>query len=225
MRIASLIISLSIAALCGASAIAQPTAMASLAAAVAATQAAKTDYAFDFHLQTASQAWQARFDPNADPRLRLIAPSRDQLEGGAQRAYDNLADQMDGVSWCASEGMDQVADVRLLREDGETATYSFQPTRESVRGATARQFADRLRGEVTITKANPDITRVRVFAPAAFSPIPLTQLEAFNMEIECALAPNGRRYAAQTQMEMRGAAFGQAFDERSTQRTSNLSAP
>lgn len=199
--------------------------MASLATAVAATQAAKADYAFDFHLQTTEQSWQARFDPAADPRLRLVSPSRDQLEGGAQRAFDNLADQMDGVSWCASEGMDRVTNVQLLREDSETATYSFQPTRESIRGATARQFADRLRGEVTVTKENPDVTRVRVFAPAAFSPIPLTQLEAFNMEIECAPAPNGRRYAAQTRMEMRGSAFGQAFNERSTQRTSNLATP
>lgn len=225
MRIASLIASLSVAALCGASAIAQPTAMTSLAAAVAATQAAKADYAFDLHLQTTDQNWQARFNPNNDPRLQLVSPNRDQLEGGARRAFDSLADQMDGVSWCASEGMDRVANVQLMREDAETATYSFQPTRESIRGASARQFADRLRGEVTITKANPDVTRVRVFAPEAFSPIPLTQLAAFNMVIECAVAPNGRRYAAHTQTEMRGTAFGQAFNERSTQRASNLVAP
>jgi len=224
MRIASLIVSLSIAALCGASAIAQPVATASLATAVAATQAAKTDYAFDFHLQTTDQTWQARFDPNADPRLRLVSPTRDSLDGGARRAFDGLAERMEGVSWCASEGMDRVTDVRLLREDAETATYSFQPTRESVRGEQAQRFADRLRGEVTLTKENPDITNLRIFAPEAFSPLPLTQLQSFNMTIRCIAAPNGRRYAAETMMELRGTAFGQAFNERSVQRASNLSA-
>ncbi|GAN00453.1 hypothetical protein U91I_04119 [alpha proteobacterium U9-1i] len=225
MRIASLVLSLSVAALCGASALAQPSATALLASAVGATQSAKADYAFDFHLRTATQGWRARFEPGADPRLRLVSPSRDQLNANSQRAFDNLAEQLDGVSWCASEGMDRVTDVSLMREDADTATYSFQPTRESIRGATARQFADRLRGEVTITKIDPDVTHLRVFAPAPFSPLPLTQLQSFNLEITCQVAPNGRRYAAETAMELRGQAFGQAIDERTFQRAENLTAP
>ena len=194
-----------------------------LTQAVAATQAAKADYAFDYELNTSKANWNARFDPSATPHLRMVTPARDALSDDERRAFDRMAEDFEGVSWCASEGMGRVADVRLLREDATSATYSFQPTRESVRGEQARRFAERLRGEVTVLKATPDIARVRLFVPEGFSPAPLVRLDSLNVVITCQTAPNGRRYAAETTTVMRGSAFGQAFDERSVQRARNLS--
>jgi hypothetical protein len=193
-----------------------------LAQAVAATQAAKAAYVFDLDIDSAEQNWRARFDPSATPNLRLLEPRREDLENDDRRAFDNIAERMEGVSWCASDNIDRVANVRLLREDAETATYAFQPTRESIRGEQARAYANRLRGELTLTKVNPDITHVRIFTPAAFSPMPLVRVDRLNIAITCAAAPNGRRFAAETVSEVRGSAFGQAFDERTVQRTRNV---
>jgi len=204
---------------------AQGAAPALLMSAVAATQAAKTDYAFDFELETSKQTWRARFDPRANPRLRLVEPRREALSGDERRAFDRLAERMEGVSWCASETMGRVEAVRLVREDDAAAVYAFQPTAESVRGEQARRFADRLRGELTLIKANPDISRIRLYAPQAFSPLPLVRVDEVNITISCQTAPNGRRYAAETVTQLRGAAFGQSFNERSVQRARNLSAP
>jgi hypothetical protein len=223
------LIALSLAVAPLASATAQSPAAAALPAAllqaVAATEAAKAAYAFDLELASAERNWQARFDPNGNPRLRLVSPSRETLDNDERRGFDRMAESFEGVSWCASENMGRVANVRLMREDETSATYSFQPTRESVRGEQARRFADRMRGEVTVTKATPDITRVRLFIPAAFSPMPLVRVDAFNVVITCQAAPNGRRYAAETTSDVRGSAFGQDFNERSVQRARNLSAP
>ena len=72
---------------------------------------------------------------------------------------------------------------------------------------------------------NPDISRVRLYVPTAFSPLPLVRLNHLNIVITCAVAPNGRRYAAETTSTLRGSAFGQAFDERTVQRARNLSTP
>jgi len=210
-------------AIFAANAAAQSAGPALLTQAVAATQAAKADYAFDYELNTSKANWNARFDPSATPHLRMVTPARDALSDDERRAFDRMAEDFEGVSWCASEGMGRVADVRLLREDATSATYSFQPTRESVRGEQARRFAERLRGEVTVLKATPDIARVRLFVPEGFSPAPLVRLDSLNVVITCQTAPNGRRYAAETTTVMRGSAFGQAFDERSVQRARNLS--
>jgi hypothetical protein len=203
----------------------QAVATALLTQAVAATQAAKADYAFDFELDTSKQNWRARFDPSATPQLRLRQPRREALERDERRAFDRMAEQIDGVSWCASEQIGRVDAVRLLREDETSATYSFQPTPESIRGDQARRFADRLRGEMTIAKASPDVTRLRIYTPVAVSPLPLVRVERVNIAITCHTAPNGRRYAAETVSDVRGSAFGQAFDEHSVQRARNLSAP
>jgi len=193
-----------------------------LAAAVAATQGAKTDYAFDYGLDSAKQTWRAHYDPRATPHLQLTQPRREDLPDDQRRAFDGVARQMDGVSWCASQQMNHVTALRLLREDEASATYAFQPTAESIRGEQARRFANQLRGEMTLTKAAPDITRVRIYAPAAFSPMLLVNVARLNIVINCAAAPNGRRYAAETTTEIAGNALGQSFDERSVQRVGNL---
>jgi hypothetical protein len=208
-----------------AAAAAQSGAPALLTSAVSATQAAKADYAFDYELETSKQTWRARFDPRTDPRLRLVQPRREELKGDERRAFDRMAEQMEGVSWCASENIGRVGDVRLVREDETSATYSFQPTAESIRGEQARRFADRLRGEMTLIKQTPDIARVRLYTPEPFSPLPLARVDELNVVITCQAAPNGRRYAAETTMLIRGSALGQAFDERTVQRARNLSAP
>ena len=213
------------ALLAAAAATAQSVVPGVLLQAVAATQAVKAEYAFDYDLQTSKQTWRARFEPGASPRLRLVAPRRDDLDADERRAFDRLAEQMEGVSWCASENMGRVGDVRLLREDEATATYAFQPTRESIRGEQARRFVDRLRGELTLVKAEPDVSRIRIFAPESFSPMPLVRVERVNIAITCQTAPNGRRYAAETVTEIRGSAFGRDFDERSVQHARNLAAP
>jgi hypothetical protein len=213
------------AALLTAAAAAQTSsAPALLTQAVAATAAAKVDYAFDVELAAGERNWSARFDPNASPRLRLVSPERDTLDDDERRAFDRMAEQMDGVSWCASDRMNQAANLRLVSETAETATYAFQPTREMIRGEQARRYADRLRGEFTLVKDEPDIARFRIFLPQGFSPMPLVSVERFNVVVTCAEAPNGRHYAAETVSEVRGSAFGSAFDERSVQRARNLSA-
>jgi hypothetical protein len=203
---------------------AQSAGSAMLAQAVAATTAAQTAYAFDMEIDTSKLNWRARFDPAATPRLRLVAPRREELENDQRRAFDRLAEDFEGVSWCANEHMGRVADVRLLREDDATAVYAFQPTPESIRGEQVRPFANRLRGEMTIDKAAQDVTRVRLYTPAGFSPVPLVRVDHANIVVTCATAPNGRRFAAETVTEFRGSALGQDFNERSVQRQRNLSA-
>ncbi|MBY0563387.1 MAG: hypothetical protein K2P58_04290 [Hyphomonadaceae bacterium] len=220
-----IILALALPALVVAGAAAQQAAVTALSEAAAATAAAQAPYAFDFELQTSDRLWRARFDPDAQPKLQLLQPRREELSNDERTAFDRMAQNMEGVSWCASDNLARVEDVRLLREDETSATYSFQPTPESIRGEQARRFAHRLRGELTITKSNPDVIRVRMFTPRAFNPMPLVEVQHFNVLIQCVTAPNGRRYAGETVTDIRASAFGRDINERSVQRIRNLSAP
>ncbi|MBL8537617.1 MAG: hypothetical protein JNM59_09480 [Hyphomonadaceae bacterium] len=192
--------------------------------AVSATTAASADYAFDFELSSGERQWRARFDPSATPRLRLTSPAPQSLNTGERQAFERMAARMEGVPWCASERMSQAANVRLIAENTETATYAFQPTAEMIRSEQARPFANRFRGEFTIVKSDPDISRFRIFLPRAFSPAPLVTIERFDVRVSCAAAPNGRQYAAETISDVRGSAFGSAINEQSVQRAHNLNA-
>lgn len=196
-----------------------------LGAAVAATRAAKADYAFDWAMESSKQNWRARFDPRTTPKFRIVQPTREQLEASQRRAFDGMAEKMEGVSWCASDGMGRASNVRLLRDEGATAVYAFQPSRESQRGGAGAQFVERLRGEFTYLKADNDIGVIRMFITEPFSPIPLSRVDALEIVIRCETAPNRRRYAAETVMNLRVSALGQNVAERSVTRVSNVAAP
>lgn len=195
---------------------------AALNQAVALTQAAEAPYAFDIEIDGDERSWRARYRPSANPRLELVEPQRDELNGEERRAFDAYARDIEGVSWCADENMGRVTGVRLLREDATTATYAFQPTADSVRGEQARRYADRMRGEFTMTKGTPDITSMRIYIPEAFSPAPLVEVRRVNVTIACHVAPNGRRFAGETVSDVSVSAFGQNINQRTVQRARNL---
>lgn len=194
----------------------------SLTAAIANTASARAAYAFDLDIQSSKINWRTHFDPHATPHLQLVQPTRASLSNDQRRAFDDAAHRMDGVSWCASTEMGHIANVRLLNDTADSATYAFQPTRESIRSEQARGFADHLRGEFTLTKASPDISRIHIYAPTPFSPALLVNLTRVDIVITCANAPNSRRFASETVTEIAGSALGQAFTERSVQRTHDL---
>jgi hypothetical protein len=193
-----------------------------LTAAVAATQGARVAYAFDFQFDSAKGNLTAHFNPNASPHVTLTQPAEAQLNDDQRKVYDAVRQQLDGVSWCASERMGRIANMRVLREDADTTTYSFQPTPDSMRGPSA-QFADRLRGELTMLNANPDIAAIHIFTAAGFDPMLFVHIDRVDIAISCATAPNGRRYAAQTISQTFGNAFGQAINDRNVQHVVNLS--
>lgn len=200
----------------------QPPPPTALSAAIAATHASSAAYAFDMDVRSAKIDWRTHFDPRSNPRLQLVQPALASLQADQRRAFDDAARRMEGVPWCASAEMGHIANVRVLHDDADTTTYSFQPTRDSIRSEQARQFANQLRGEFTLTKSNPDIARIHIFAPARFSPALLVNITRMDIVITCANAPNNRRYAAETITEIAGSALGQAFSERSVQRTHDL---
>jgi hypothetical protein len=193
-----------------------------LLAAVSATQSAKAAYAFDLSYASDRGNLRAHYDPKAAPHVTMIEPPRDRLSGDQRRVFQAYQQQIEGLSWCAGERLGRIANVGLLREDADSVTYGFQPTRESTRGQGG-QFADRLRGELTLSRANPDVLALHIFSPAAFDVMPLVHIANIDIAITCAPAPNGRRYAAQTISQTTGNAFGQAINEHSVQRVTNLS--
>lgn len=218
------------AALVFAALLAAPSAAAqggasALTRAVAASNAAKVDYRFDLELRSGQSGWLARFDPTSQQRLTLVSPERDELSAGARRAFESYASDVEGLSWCANDYIARVTDMRPISENETSVTYAFQPTPESIRSESSRRYARHMRGEMTVSKQDADITAIRLFSPQAFSPMPMVRLSQVNITFRCVPAPNGRHYAAEVVTEMRGSAFGQNVTSRSVQRASNLSAP
>jgi hypothetical protein len=194
-----------------------------IAAAIRASEVAKADYAFNLDFQSNDGALRARFNPRTTPRLSLLSPESSRLSQSLREDFATLQQRTTGISWCASPLLAHIRDSRLVRQDANTLTYSFQPTAESVTGEQTRRLANRLRGELVVTRGEaPDIAAIRLFVPRPFSPMPLATLERYDVTTVCELAPNGRRYSAEFVLHTRGSGFGRTMEMRVVRRSGDL---
>lgn len=197
---------------------------ASFAAAVAATEAALTPYRFDAEATTSRGAYALRFDPTKPEgaRVSVLSAEGENAAEVAGRARDRLKESNGQGIWCANDRFFTLNNLRLVREDAQSATYAFTPVPGPLATSEQRAAFPQLNGEMTILKDSVDVSFVRLVAPAAFKPNPLAKVERFEMTMRCEEAPNGRRFAAETRTRVTGSAFGQSFDETTTQRISSL---
>jgi hypothetical protein len=208
--------------LTAASASAQSSLPATLQQAIAATEAARAAYSFRFELTDGRQTVAAHYNPRSQPHLELLSPARGALSEDLGRAYDAAATRMDGLTWCARASLEHVANLHLLREDGATAAYSYQPTRESATNDQMRMLVDHLRGELTMTKQPSDILSIRTALPEAFSPAIGMHVDQYEISQACTLAPNGRRFASEIVTNEHFSAFGRTYVAHYVRRFSQL---
>lgn len=208
-------------------AIAQSSALpAPISQAIRSSEAASANYNFDLRYETTDGLFNARFDPGAaGPGLVLTSPQRAELPPSLRTDFDTLQQRITGVTWCAGSNLAHITDVRLVREDDQTWTYSFQPTEQSVTGDMTRRIVERLRGELVVSKgAWPDVIRSRLFLARPFSPMPLANIDRYTVTTSCAMAPNGRRYSAELNTDTHGTFPGRTITMRANRRVSNLRA-
>lgn len=190
-------------------------------AAISATESARTAFPFEYRLVTGRRDWRIAVAPGARPRLVSSAEAR--LSEGQREDLASVSDELRDVVWCATDRLRRTSQMRLTREDAETATYAFRPTSQSVSGEwamrsdSARRFARHMRGEIVISKPEGDVIAVRFFTPGAVTPIPFVRIDAFRVTMQCSRAPNGRRYASRIDTDLHGVTFGTAFNQPSTE--------
>lgn len=101
--------------------------LSALQQAIEITASARADYAFQIEHAFAGESFRALFAPRGRPHLRLVSPaSRDSLSEQLRTDFDYIAEHTEGISWCATEMLAYIRDVRLTSEDDAVAVYSFK---------------------------------------------------------------------------------------------------
>jgi hypothetical protein len=211
------------AALAAPFALAQASLPALFASAIAETIAAEAPYSFETRIESERGVMRYAYDASASgrARVRLLEPAESALDRRGRATLERIRREADGDIWCAGRKLRTARNVTVAREDAATITYAFQPSPEQAGGERGASIVRHLRGEAVVARESRDVTAIRIRAAAPFH-ASVARVDAFTMNVRCDLAPNGRRYGAETVTHIAGSAFGQAFNERSVQRVSNL---
>lgn len=204
-------------------AFAQASLPALFASAIADTISAETPYSFDTRIESERGVMRYAFHANATgpARVRLLEPAETALDRRGRATFERIQRDADGDIWCAGRKLRTARNVTVAREDANTITYAFQPSPEQAGGERSAGIVRHLRGEAVVSREGRDVTAIRIRSAGPFH-ASVARVDRFTMDVRCDVAPNGRRYGAETVTHIAGSAFGQAFDERSVQRVSNL---
>ncbi len=204
-------------------ALAQASLPALFASAIADTISAETPYSFDTRIESERGVMRYAYNAAATgpARVRLLEPAEATLDRRGRGTLERIRRDADGDIWCAGRKMRTARNVTVAREDANTITYAFQPSPEQAGGERSAGIVRHLRGEAVVSREGRDVTAIRIRATAPFH-ASIARIDRFTMDVRCDVAPNGRRYGAETVTHIAGSALGQAFDERSVQRVSNL---
>lgn len=184
---------------------------------------AQPAYAYDLTIDVGEQTARARIDPSAAEggRLDVLSPPEAEWSEALQEVFLNIENNLDGRIGC-SRMLEMVpAQVELVVEDGETATYTFTPQPLPEMEGQQRKMMGRLEGQITVSKGGRDILAYSMTLPKPYKPAIVAKIDHFFMDIGCAPAPDGRQVYARRVMEISGSALGNAFDDREVYTISN----
>ena len=146
-------------------------------------------------------------------RVSVSSPAKDTWSDDFRESIAEMDAEADGDIWCQDIGEHVPETVELVEETAERATYVFRPRPEADADGTDKKFFRNLVGEITVDKTDPAILAFSMRAPKPFKPAFVAKIEAFELAITCARAPDGRTYVETMSTMIRGSAMGQKFDE------------
>jgi hypothetical protein len=193
------------------------------ASAIADTVAVQRPMAYDVTVESARGTMRYTFNSSVagDARVRVLSPAERELRPNELRTIQRLRHDADGDIWCASHKLLEATDVRMLREDDTTAVYVFTPSVEQVGGQMNAGMIRYVRGEATVSKVSRDVTAMRIYSVEPFH-VSIARIDRFTLNIRCDVGTNGRRFAGQTETEIRGSALTQRIDNHVVSRISNF---
>ena len=129
--------------------------------------------------------------------------------------------QAKGDIWCAEFGKMVPENAELVSEVNGIASYMLTPQCDPGKKDEVKLMKN-LTGTIMIDTVNPAIAGFRMTAPKPFKPAMVAKVDTFDLSVSCDRAPDGRTYAKDFKMSVKGSAMMQSFEEHETRRISGL---
>ncbi len=123
--------------------------------------------------------------------------------------------------WCSQTAKYIPTDAAIQSETNDTITYSFKPLPDPD-DEDSEKLMKGVVGTVVIAKENPAILEVSLTAPKPFKPMFIAKVETFDTKVKCARAPDGRTYASEWTIHVKGTALMKGLEEKTIRKITAL---
>ncbi len=197
----------------------QQTALASsvLALAFSAAEAEPTAVAvhsYELDYRSDNVALTAHVYPRDAAGARLKVLSEELLADADADALERVRADLETAAergfWCSQLLRSVPSDARQIRSSEESVVYEFDPQPTGDRNDS---FVANLVGEISINPHSGAVQRFRLSAPKPFRQALVAKIKEFDLTTHCSPGPDGRYFASDFVMSIRGSAAFREFSD------------
>ena len=184
-------------------------------------------YAYEMTYTDAEVTAVGKIDPSQPEgqRVQVTSPAESEWSDDFREGLEEMEAETDGDIWCTDFAEMVPNDVSTVEEDEATVTFAFTPQPEADADGMERKMMKKLKGTVTLDKADGSILAFNMKLPKPYKPAIVAKINAFEMDAGCARAPDGRTFVERFDFSIAGSAMMQSFDETVSRKITKLLNP
>ena len=184
-------------------------------------------YAYETSFSMLGISAAGTIDPSAPEgeRIQLSAPEESEWSDDFRKEILKMDAETEGDIWCTEFGQMVPLDASLTAQDETTKTFSFTPVPEADADRNEQKMMKQLDGTVVLDKTDGAVLAFSMILPKPYKPAMVAKINAFEMNVSCARAPDGRTFIETFNFDISGSAMMQSFDESVSRRITKLLDP
>lgn len=169
----------------------------------------------------------ARVDPSqpAGERIKILTPTESDWSDTFREELEIRDASAEGDIWCTEFGQMVPMDAMITAESDTTVTYAFTPVPEPDADRNEQKMMKQLDGTVILDRTDGAVLAFRMHLPKPYKPAMVAKINAFEMDVACARAPDGRTFIEDFKFEISGSAMMQSFEESVSRQITKLLEP
>ena len=172
-------------------------------------------YAYEMTYSGQGVTATGKIDPSQPEgaRIELYSPAMDDLPDDFREGLEEMDADADGDIWCSDFAARIPDDADLTEEREASMIYEFSPVPEADADKREQKMMQQLDGRAEIDKTDGAVLAFNMRLPKPYKPAMVAKINAFEMKVSCARAPDGRTYVETFNFDISGSAMMQSFDE------------
>jgi len=169
----------------------------------------------------------ARVDPSqpAGERIKILTPTESDWSDTFREELETRDASAEGDIWCTEFGQMVPMDAKITAESDTTVTYAFTPVPEPDADRNEQKMMKQLDGTVILDRTDGAVLAFRMHLPKPYKPAMVAKINAFEMDVACARAPDGRTFIEDFKFDISGSAMMQSFEESVSRQITKLLEP
>lgn len=169
----------------------------------------------------------ARVDPSqpAGERIKVLTPTESDWSDTFREELETRDASAEGDIWCTEFGQMVPMDAKITAESDTTVTYAFTPVPEPDADRNEQKMMKQLDGTVILDRTDGAVLAFRMHLPKPYKPAMVAKINAFEMDVACARAPDGRTFIEDFKFDISGSAMMQSFEESVSRQITKLLGP